>query len=134
MMEPAYRDCEAVAHFASHCPRLCKLDVVSVRGRATTDETGLRRDKSQMIAVALSDRLTDNGDGFGPMVASWRAQSVPIWFAGIIVGCRFSEACKPHSEGAFQGLGVCDGELVLEGKDPLCPTGQGFKVFELIEF
>ena len=133
MMESADRDGEAVAHLASHCPRLCKLDVVGIGRASTADETRLGSNKSQMIAVALSHRLTDDGDGFGPTVASWRAVIGHIRFAGIIVGCRFSEASKPHSEGAFQGLGVCAGQLVLEGKDPLRPAGKGLRIVKLIE-
>jgi len=124
MMEPTDRDRKAVAHLSSHRARFCKFDVVSIGRTPTANKTRLGRDKSQMIAVALSDWLTDNGDGLGPRVASWRALSVPIRFAGIIAGCRFSEASKPHGESAFQSLGIGAGELVLEGKDPL-PSWQG---------
>src|SRR5690242_16147697 len=87
MMEPTDRNGKAVAHFAAHCSRLCKLDVVSIRRTPTAKEAWLGGDESQMIAVPLSHRLTDNGDGLGPTVVSWWAVIGPSWFAGIIVGC-----------------------------------------------
>ena len=61
MMEPADRDGEAVADLASHGSLFGKLDVVRIRRGATADETGLGGDKSQMVAVALANRLSDDG-------------------------------------------------------------------------
>src|SRR5690349_10484098 len=85
MMEPTDRNGKAVAHFAAHCSRLCKLDVVSIRRTPTADETRLRCDKAQVPAVALSHRLADDGNGLGPPGTSRRTVIGPIWFAGIIV-------------------------------------------------
>ena len=63
MVQPADWNSKAVADFSSHRPLLGKLDVMRIRWGSATHETGLRGHKLQVFAVALTDRLADDGDG-----------------------------------------------------------------------
>ena len=133
MVEPADWDGEAVAHLASHCLRLSEFDVVGIGGASTANETRLRSNKFQMIAVALAHRLTDDGDGFGLAVASSWVEILPIRLPWIRVGSRCFDVSEPLGERAVQGLGIWPGKLIPERKNALRPGGKGLGMVKLIE-
>jgi hypothetical protein len=62
MVQPAERNGEFVTDLSSYSPVLCKLEVMSIRGRPSADETRLRGHKPQMVAIALPNRLIDRND------------------------------------------------------------------------
>src|SRR5579872_3101700 len=62
VMKPAQRNREAVADFSPHRALFCKFEVVGIRRGSTTNQTGLRGNKLQMMAIALAHGLSDDSD------------------------------------------------------------------------
>src|SRR5262249_56557875 len=78
MVQPADRNGEAVGDLASHRPLLRKFDVVGIRGSSAADETRLRGDKPQMIAIALAHWLADSEYPRGTRLGSWELALIVI--------------------------------------------------------
>src|ERR1700722_19907580 len=68
VVQPADGYREPVADFPPHRPRLCKLDMVGIRGGSAADETGLRGYKLQVFAVALPHWFADHCDHWPAVV------------------------------------------------------------------
>src|SRR5712692_8794804 len=62
VMDPADRDDEFVAHTASECTRLCKGEVMRIRGHATAHEARLSQHESPVILIAEANRFSQSTD------------------------------------------------------------------------
>src|SRR6516162_5492048 len=62
MVQPANWNAELVANLASHRALLGKLEVMGIRWAPSADETGLRGDEPEMVAIAFAYRLADGKD------------------------------------------------------------------------
>ena len=107
MVQPADGNGETVTDFPPHRPLLCKFDVVGIRRGPTADEAGLRGHKLQVFAVALTYRLTDDGDCLLARIDLQRliARAVRLLMSGC-ARLRFSELAQPRREGVFDRLGI----------------------------
>jgi hypothetical protein len=61
VMESANGDGKLVAHLPSDRSLLGELDVMGVRRRATADQTRLRGHEFEMLAIALTEWLAEDG-------------------------------------------------------------------------
>jgi hypothetical protein len=64
MVQPADRDGELVADLSTHRALLCKFDVMGIRWGPSAKKARLRSDKPQVVSIAFSDRLADDGNLF----------------------------------------------------------------------
>jgi hypothetical protein len=63
VMEPANRDDELVAHAASECTRLCKREVMRIRGHAAAHKAWLPQHEFPVVLIAEANSLAQSTDG-----------------------------------------------------------------------
>ena len=135
MMEATERDGKFIAHLATDCKRLRKLDVVGIAGCSATYQTGLRRYKPQVFPISFADRLAEC-DGRS-RVCLLRVALTPkaCCFRSFQSGgrARFFKLRQFCDERRLNTARIRGGELVLEWKDVDCPGRERFYPFELLE-
>src|SRR5207247_6029934 len=62
MMDSADRDDELVAHTAPQCTRLCKGEMMRIRGHAAAHEARLSQHESSVILIAQANRFSQSTD------------------------------------------------------------------------
>src|SRR5438105_12132752 len=62
MMDSADRDDELVAHTAPECTRLCKGEMMRIRGHAAAHEARLSHHESPVILIAQANRFSQSTD------------------------------------------------------------------------
>src|SRR6266480_6893596 len=60
MMDSADRNGELVAHASSECTRLCKREVMRIRGDAATHKAGLPEHEPAVLLIAQSNRFAQS--------------------------------------------------------------------------
>ena len=135
MVQPAEGDGKAVADSPAQRPLLGKLDVVGIGGAAPADQARLRGHQPQMVAIALTHRLANDGNFIRASFAPPRlaAMAVRLVLRGLRRLPCLAGLGKPEGAGAFNRLGISRRELVLEGKGPVRPRGESVRSFELLE-
>jgi hypothetical protein len=103
MVQPADGNCEPVADFPPHRPRLCKLDVVGIGWGSAADKTGLSGHKLQVFAVALTHGFANDGDGLLTTLLIATAVRLLMFWCDLL---KFPELAQFGSEGFFERLGI----------------------------
>src|SRR5712691_8562445 len=62
MVDSANRDDELVAHTAPECTRLCKGEMMRIRGHAAAHEARLSQHESPVILIAQANRFAQSTD------------------------------------------------------------------------
>ena len=62
MVDPANRDDELVAYTACECTRLCKGEMMRIRGHAAAHETRLSQHESPVILIAQANHFSQSTD------------------------------------------------------------------------
>src|SRR3984893_3478817 len=62
MVDSANRDDELVAHTAPECARLCKGEMMRIRGHAAAHEARLSQHESPVILIAQANRFSQSTD------------------------------------------------------------------------
>src|SRR6266478_5244485 len=63
MVDSANRNDELVAHTAPECTRLCKGEMMRIRGHAAAHEARLSQHESPVILIAQANRFSQSADG-----------------------------------------------------------------------